>query len=184
MPGPTFLEGERVTLRPIEEEDAPFLQRCMNDPRVWRPALDVNPTNRKQFSEFFETVLSGTDGVHCLACDGEDPLGLVSLTGSQYGPDETSRARSTELAYWFAPESHGRGYGSDAAARMVEYAFEDRNLRRVEAYCGAFNEPSAGLLESLGFEREGVLREATWYEGEYYDAYWYGLLRRNWRNGE
>jgi RimJ/RimL family protein N-acetyltransferase len=183
MPGPPFLEGERVTLRPIEREDAEFIQRCMNDPRVWRHALDVDPTNREQFSEFFEDVLSATDGlgVRCLACDGEDPLGVVTLTGSQYGPDETARARSAELAYWFDPEAHGQGYGSDAAARLVRYAFEDRNLRRIEAYCGSFNEASAGLLESVGFEREGVHREAAWYRGEYHDAYSYGLLREEWR---
>jgi RimJ/RimL family protein N-acetyltransferase len=183
MPGPIFLEGETVTLRQIEEEDVEFVQRCMNDPRVWRPALDVNPTNNRECTEFFETALSGEGDVHCLACDGTDPLGIVSLTESQYGPTETSRARSVELAYWFDPESHGNGYGSDAAGTMIEYAFEDRNLRRIEAYCGAFNDASAGLLESLGFEREGTRRQATWYDGEYYDAYSYGLLREEWRAG-
>ncbi|MFC7154052.1 GNAT family N-acetyltransferase [Halomarina halobia] len=184
MPGPVFLEGESVTLRPIEEADVEFLQRCMNDPRVWRYALDVNPTNRVQIREFFEDVLSGDDGVHCLACDGEEPLGVVSLTGSRYGPDETSRSRAAELAYWFAPERHGQGYGSDAAATMVRYAFEDRNLRRVSARLGSFNDASAGLLESLGFEHEGTLRRAAWFRGEYHDVLWYGLLREEWQARE
>lgn len=199
MPGPVFLEGDAVTLRPPESEDVEFVQRCMNDARVWRPALDVNPTNREQCSEFFENVLSGDEGVHCLACanvepvvgstsdrnaprsgDGEVPLGIVSLTESRYGPSETSRARDAELAYWFHPDHHGRGYGSDAAARMVQYAFEDRNLRRVSAQVGGFNDASVGLLESLGFEREGTLREAAWFRGEYHDMLWYGLLREEW----
>jgi ribosomal-protein-alanine N-acetyltransferase len=184
MPGPVFLEGETVTLRPVEEEDIGFIQRCMNDPQVWRPALDINPTNREQSTEFFETVISGSDGVHCLACDDETPLGIVSLTGSQYGPDETSRARAAELAYWFAPEHHGQGYGSDAATQMVRYAFEDRNLRRVSASVGSFNDSSIGLLESLGFEHEGTLREAAWFRGEYHDMLVYGLLREDWRARE
>lgn len=180
MPGPTFLSGETVTLRPPEREDRAFLQRCMNDPRVWRPALDVNPTTGDGVTEFYESVLASEDGVHCLVCDGEEPLGIVSLTGSEYGPDETSRARSMELAYWLAPEHHGEGYGGDAAATMVEYAFSDRNLRRVEARCGAFNDASAGLLSSLGFEREGRLRGAAWYRGDYHDVFVYGLLREEW----
>jgi len=182
MPGPVFLEGAAVTLRPIEEADIEFVQRCMNDPRVWRPALDIGPMNRKQGTEFFENVLSGDDGVHCLVCDGEEPLGIVSLTRSQHGPDETARARAAELAYYLAPERHGEGYGSDAAARMVQYAFEDRNLRRVSARCGSFNDASIGLLESLGFEHEGTLREAAWFRGEYHDMHWYGLLRADWRS--
>lgn len=184
MPGPVFLEGETVTLRPAEEEDLEFIQRCMNDPRVWRPALDINPTNREQSTEFLETVISDSDSVHCLACDDETPLGIVSLMESQYGPDETSRARAAELAYWFAPEHHGQGYGSDAARQMVQYAFEDRNLRRLSARVGSFNDASIGLLESLGFEHEGTLREAAWFRGEYYDMPLYGLLRKDWRKRE
>ncbi|GAA5063938.1 GNAT family N-acetyltransferase [Haladaptatus pallidirubidus] len=181
MPGPVFLHGDVVTLRPAEEDDIDFIQQCMNDSRVWRPALDINPMNRKQGAEFFENVISGSDTVHCLACDGGEPMGVVSLSESQYGPDETARSRAAELAYWFLPEYHGQGYGSDAAARMVQYAFEDRNLRRVSAQVGSFNEGSIGLLESLGFEREGTLREAAWFRGEYHDMLYYGLLRKNWQ---
>ena len=180
MPGPVFLEGDEVTLRPIEEEDIEHIQRWMNDVRVWRPALDINPTNHAQCSEFFETVLSEDEGVHCLACDDDIPLGLVSLMVSHYGPDETARSRDTELAYWFGPEHHGQGYGSDAATRMVQYAFEDRNLRRVTARVGSFNQGSVALLESLGFEHEGTLREAAWFRGEYHDMLFYGLLRDEW----
>ena len=180
MPGPVFLEGDEVTLRPAEEEDVDSIQRWMNDARVWRPALDVNPTNDVQCSEFFEAVISGDDGVHCLACDDDEPLGVVSLTNSQYGPDETARSRAAEVAYWFGPEHHGQGFGSDAVARMIQYAFEDRNLRRVSACVGSFNDASIGLLESLGFEHEGTLREAAWFRGDYHDMLWYGLLRDEW----
>ena len=181
MPGPIFLEGETVTLRPAGEDDVEFLQRCMNDPRVWRPALDIDPTNRGQAAEFLESVVTDDDGVQCLVCHGEEPLGLVSLTGSRYGPDETARSRAAELSFWLAPEHHGQGYGSDAAGRIVRYAFEDRNLRRVSARVGSFNDASTAVLESLGFEREGTLREAAWFRGEYHDVHWYGLLRANWQ---
>lgn len=184
MPGPVFLEGETVTLRPVEEEDIEFIQRCMNDPQVWRPALDIDPMNREQGTEFFENVISDADAVKCLVCEGEEPLGIVSLMESQYGPDETRRSRAAELAYYLAPDHHGQGYGSDAAARMVQYAFEDRNLRRISARCGRFNDASAGLLESLGFEHEGTLREAAWFRGEYHDTLWYGLLREEWQARE
>jgi RimJ/RimL family protein N-acetyltransferase len=181
MPGPVFLQGETVTLRPAEEGDVEFIQRCMNDPQVWRPAMDDSPTNAAQASEFLGNVISSDDGVHCLACDGTEPLGVVSLAESRYGPDETARARSAEVSYWFAPEHHGQGYGTDAVGRLVRYAFEDRNLRRVAARVGEFNDASVGLLESLGFVHEGTLREAAWYRGEYYDMLWFGLLREEWR---
>lgn len=167
-------------LRPVETEDLDFIHQCMNDPDVWRPALGPDPVTREQIEEWYERQVAGESGVHCLVCDGETPVGHVSLSESQYGPDETSRARSAELAYYLRPDYHGEGYGSDAAGRLVQYAFEDRNLRRLSARPGGFNDASVALLESLGFEREGVLREAAYHRGEYYDMYWYGLLRENW----
>jgi ribosomal-protein-alanine N-acetyltransferase len=182
MPGPVFLEGDTVTLRPIDREDVEFVRRVMNDPAVWRPALDVNPMNDALAEEFFEDVLTTEGDVHCLVCHDDERVGHVSLSESRYGPSETSRARSAELAYWLAPEYHGRGYGSDAAGRIVEYAFEDRNLRRLSAFPGSFNGGSIALLESLGFEHEGTRREAAWYRGEYYDMLCYGLLRSEWQS--
>lgn len=100
----------------------------------------------------------------------------------RFGPDETSRARSAELAYRFTPEHHGQG--SDSAARMIQYAFEDRNLRRISARCGSFNDASAALLESIGFEHEGTRREAAWFRSEYHDMLLYGLLREDWQATE
>jgi RimJ/RimL family protein N-acetyltransferase len=86
-----------------------------------------------------------------------------------------------ELAYWLDPDHHGQGYGSEAAELLVRYAFEDRNVRRIGARAGSFNEASIGLLESLGFQQEGRRREAAWYRGEYHDMLLYGLLRSAWR---
>jgi len=181
MTPPAFLEGERVTLRPVTEDDVAFVARAMNDPAVWRGALGANPVSDRTAREFYENTLAAEEGVHCLAWDGDTRLGIASLTRSQYGPTESYRARSEELAYWFASEHHGQGYGGDAARTLVEYAFEDRNVRRLVAHAGDFNDASMGLLESLGFEHEGRMREAAWYRGDYYDMHVYGLLREDWR---
>ena len=43
MPGPVFLRGDRVDLHVIKEADLPFLQRLVNDPRVWRSLFQVTP---------------------------------------------------------------------------------------------------------------------------------------------
>ncbi len=182
MTSPTFLEGERVTLCPVTEDDLDFLARSMNDPAVWRGALGSNPTSDQAVREFYESTAGAEEGVHCLVWDGDTRLGIASLTRSQYGPTESYRARSEELAYYLVPEHHGQGYGSDAARTLVEYGFEDRNLRRIEAYAGDFNEGSKALLESLGFEHEGTKREAAWYRGGYHDMHVYGLLREEWRD--
>ena len=180
MPGPVFLSGDRVALRPPEREDLDAIQRWMNDPQLWRPALDAKPMNGDLAEQFFETTLTTEDDVKVLACVDDEPIGMVSLTTSQYGPTATERARSVELAYRLGSDHHGEGYGSEAAELLVQYAFEDWNMRRVFARAGDFNDASQALLESLGFQREGVRREAAYYRGDYYDMVLYGLLREEW----
>ncbi|WP_049888082.1 MULTISPECIES: GNAT family N-acetyltransferase [unclassified Natrinema] len=176
MPGPVFLDGDRITLRPIEEEDIEFLQKQVNDPRIWRPIGRSRPMNREQEREFFETDVCGDDTIVLLIVADSTPIGTVGLHSFDW---ETQRA---ELGYWLAPDYHGEGYGSEAAGRIVAYAFDQLGLHRIEARVFERNDPSRRLLESVGFTQEGVHRDVEFIDGAYRDAYWYGLLEDEWRS--
>ncbi|WP_247729941.1 GNAT family N-acetyltransferase [Halovivax limisalsi] len=180
MPGPPFLEGTSITLRPPHRDDIAFVQRLWNEPAVRRSALSAVPMNDRQADWYYENHLSSTDNIYLLVCEESTPIGMTSLTAYEYGPDATTTARCMELSTYLAPEHQGQGFGTDAIETMVEYGFVERNLRRVTARVGDFNAASKAVLESLGFAREGTLREEMWYRGEYYDKHWYGLLREEW----
>ncbi|MFB6193774.1 MAG: GNAT family N-acetyltransferase, partial [Halobaculum sp.] len=162
-------------LHTVEEEDLDFLQRGVNDRRVWRPIGRPRPVTGPEEREFFEEVIVGGDGVHLLVCVEGERVGIVSLTD----PD-----RSAEVGYWIAPESHEQGYGSAAVGRLVEYGFDQLGLHRVEARVFDFNEASQALLRSLGFTHEGTFRETGIVDGDYRDTLWFGLLEDEWRSGE
>ena len=51
------------------------------------------------------------------------------------------------------------------------------NLYRIEAEVIAFNKVSVKMVEGLGFVKEGILREAKYSNGKYWDIYRYGILR-------
>lgn len=175
MPGPVFIEGESVTLRTIEEADLEFLQRQVNDPEIRRAIGRPDPVNSEQEREFFEEVVSGDGTTDLLVTVDGDRVGIVSLAF------DDGVVTSAELGYWLAPEYHRQGYGSEAAELLVEHGFEQRACHRIEARVFGFNEASQGLLERLGFTREGVSREAHFVDGAYRDVYWYGLLAEEWR---
>jgi RimJ/RimL family protein N-acetyltransferase len=65
---------------------------------------------------------------------------------------------------------------------LLAYAFDELDLRRIEADVDPRNAASIRTLERLGFRREGYLRERWRVNGEVQDALFYGLLRREWRN--
>ncbi|QCS43930.1 GNAT family N-acetyltransferase [Natrinema versiforme] len=175
MPGPVFLDGDRVTLRPIEEDDLEFLQTQINDSRIWRAIGRSRPVNGEQEREFFENVVCGDDTVNFLIAADSTPIGTIGLHSIEW------ETRKAEIGYWLAPDHHGRGYGTEATERVVRYAFDQLGLHRIAARVFEFNEPSKRLLESVGFTQEGVHRDGEFIDGEWQDVYWYGLLENEWR---
>lgn len=186
MPGATFAAGDRIALRTVEEADLDFLRDARNDPRVRRPLTINDPANGEQVRAFFENAISADNGASLLACvdshgdgsaprrDATDPVGMVSLF------DEDETAGSATLAYWVVPEHWGNGYCTEAASLLCEHAFRDRRLHKLRADALATNEGSQRVLNKLGFEREGVLRDEKFVDGEHTDVYRYGLLADEW----
>lgn len=174
MPGPVFIEGDTITLRTVEEEDIPLMQRLLNHPEI-RPNIGrSDPINAEQEREFFEEEISAEGSVELLVSVDGEGIGLVGL-------DLTPGAvREAELGYWLDPEYHEQGYGSEAARLLTEYGINQRGCHRIEARVFEHNAASQNLLESLGFTQEGRQREAAFVDGEYRDIYWYAVLAEEW----
>ena len=66
---------------------------------------------------------------------------------------------------------------------VIDHAFDDLGLHRLEADADPRNARSLRLLEDLGFTREGYLRERHLIGGERQDSVLFGLLRSDWRRG-
>jgi RimJ/RimL family protein N-acetyltransferase len=85
-----------------------------------------------------------------------------------------------ELGYAMASAYWGEGYMHEALQALLSHAFDVMNLRRLEADVDPRNAGSIRTLERLGFQREGFLRERWHVNGEIQDAFFYGLLKREW----
>lgn len=171
MPGPVFLEGDRLTLRLPEAVDEAFLIRLWNEESVRYPAGLRGP----ELSDDLADVVGGEDDCRFLACHDGNPVGDILL----YGVDWP--ARKAELGYAIDPEEAGQGYATEAAALALRHAFTGMGLHRVCARVVAGNDASMRVLEKLGFEREGVLREDHYNQyGEYEDWHLFGLLEDEW----
>jgi RimJ/RimL family protein N-acetyltransferase len=173
MSSPVFLEGETVTLHPVEEDDAEFLQRLVNDPQVRRGIGTVEPTSLTEEREYVESVGEG-EGTQFLVRVDAERVGTIGLH------DVIPTNGNGEIGYFFAPETWGNGYATDATRTVVGHAFAERRLHKVYARAFAFNDASQRVLEKVGFEREGVHREQVFVDGDYVDVYRYGLLADEW----
>ena len=81
-------------------------------------------------------------------------IGGISLTRIRHGI-----IRSGTLGYWMGIEDAGKGHMRKAVPAMLEFAFTNLRLNRVEAACLPRNTTSINLLKKCGFTEEGYARE-------------------------
>jgi len=90
-----------------------------------------------------------------------------------------TKFNSAELGFWMGKKYWRQGYAQEAASKVIEYGIQELGLNRIEAHAMAENESSLGLLEKLGFIKEGYHPELVIKWGEYKDVVTFGLLRKN-----
>lgn len=181
MPGARVKSGSQVTLRTVESEDIPFLQRASANPEIRYPI--GNPVRNQ--GEIEVSDQSGTD--QFLVCledtagpgqPGDDtlhPIGQVTVRDADW--------KRPELGFWIKPAVQDEGHGKESVSLGVDYVFREYETPAVGAAAFDCNDASRHLLESLGFTEEGRQRKLMFVDGAYRDMVLYGLLRSEWGEG-
>ena len=89
--------------------------------------------------------------------------------------------RKTDIGYWLAADLQGRGIMTKACRVLVDYAFRELRLNRVEIFCAVENQRSRRIPERLGFTEEGTHRQAEWVHDHFKDLVAYSMLAREWK---
>lgn len=90
-----------------------------------------------------------------------------------------------DISFLFARQHWGKGFAKEALNGLIDYCFERMHLHRLVALVDLENEKSHGLVQRLGFQREGVLIEHICAAGRFRTVVLYGLIAsgRPARNG-
>ncbi len=89
--------------------------------------------------------------------------------------------QKTEIGYWLGAEFQGRGIVTRACRVLVDFAFDELELNRVEIQCATDNVKSRAVPERLGFTLEGIFRQESRLYGRFVDHAMYAMLRHEWR---
>ncbi|WP_226577961.1 GNAT family N-acetyltransferase [Halobacillus litoralis] len=73
-------------------------------------------------------------------------IGIISL-------DPHHSGNHTEVSYQLLPEWWGKGYATEVVKEVIEYGFQQLNLKRIVAETQAANKPSCKLLERVGMTK-------------------------------
>lgn len=173
-----FLMGEKVYLRPMNVEDAEWYFHNLHEPEMRR----WTGTKRHFTKEFIAAYLErkGQDDSSVLLAivrrDEDRPIGDIALQDI----DPSNRCCNIRIAINQTADT-GKGFGSEAMKLMLDYGFGVLALHRIELNVFDYNERAMHVYEKLGFKREGVQREALFYDHKYHDSILMSMLEDEFR---
>ncbi len=88
--------------------------------------------------------------------------------------------RATLIGYWLGEKFQGKGLVTRACSALVNLAFKDLGLNRVEIDCASGNTKCRAVPERLGFKKEGVLRQRERVNDHFVDIVVYSMLAEDW----
>jgi RimJ/RimL family protein N-acetyltransferase len=173
------LESDCIRLRGIRESDLDGLFTLFSDPRVMRYWSRGPMTDRQEAVDYAKTILDGfvkRDLLNWIVADAGSDAMIGTATLYEINPQHARAG----LGYALMPDYWGKGLAQEAAALAISYGFLELGLHRIEADTEPNNLRSNRVLERLGFQREGLLRERYRVAGEVQDSVILGLLRAEW----
>ena len=85
-----------------------------------------------------------------------------------------------DIGYWLVEKMTGKGIATAATRKMINLAFRNKDMNRVQIRCGVGNAKSSAIPRRLAFTFEGVERSGERHNRNYIDLEVFSLLKSEW----
>lgn len=154
--GHYLIETERLGIRPMGAEDAPFILELLNEPAFIRNIADKGVRTLEDARGYIEGGPRASYARHGfglwvveLKASGE-ALGMCGLI-------KRDGLEDVDIGFAFLERYGSKGYATESASAVLAYGFHQLGLRRIVAITASFNTASARLLERIGLRDEGMI---------------------------
>jgi ribosomal-protein-serine acetyltransferase len=172
-------DGE-ICLKPVCARDAKDLFTLVNRDRVylreWLPWLDRNRSvqDTLDFIELSEKQFDKKDALQVCIRFRDEIAGVIGFHHFDWDN------RSASIGYWLAQNLQGNAIVTRSCRLLLNFAFTELQLNRVEIRCALENKKSRAIPERLGFTNEGTVRDGEWLYNKFVTLAVYGILSREW----
>jgi RimJ/RimL family protein N-acetyltransferase len=153
------LENEAVLLRPLEPGDwTHLLEFSLNEPDIWKYSL-VRVDGEENLKNYIKATLEAREAKK------EYPFIVFDKKKQRYAGstrfyDIQLAFQTLQLGYtWYGKAFQGTGLNKNCKYLLLQFAFEQMNMLRVEFRADNTNERSKAAMKSIGCVEEGVLRQ-------------------------
>ncbi|MEA3248584.1 MAG: GNAT family protein [Nanoarchaeota archaeon] len=172
------LKGERIILREYRKEDVGRIVEIANNKKIAKNLAGIfpYPYTLDEAKKWIEIATSPEKiNTHFVIEFEREMIGTIS-----FSVKEAERKGTAVCGYWIGEDCWGKGFATEALKLMLDYAFKNYDIRRMEAGVYSWNPPSANVLEKCGFKKEGELRKNICHFDEICNELRYGILKEEW----
>ncbi len=170
------LEGERLLLRPLQEDDWDALYAVASDPAVWEQHPAYDRSREPVFREFFADALA-KGGALAVIDKAKDNI----IGSSRFQEFSEEDGGSVEIGWTFlSPRYWGKGYNAEMKRLMLAHAFQ--YVGRVDFKVGETNYRSRIAMEKIGGKRSRRT-DLTVYQGKRVLHIYYEITAQSFANG-
>ena len=177
---PSLRIDDNIVLKILELQDAEEVFALIDKNRLylrqWMPWVDTNAT-KENTEVFIRSTLDQYQlnfGFQCGIWFRGQCAGIIGFHNIDW------MNKNVEIGYWLGEEFQGKGIMTKACSTLVNYAFYEFKLNRVQIRCATENKKSNAIIERLGFMKEGITRQAEFLYDHYVDLFVYGMTADVW----
>jgi RimJ/RimL family protein N-acetyltransferase len=151
-----FIETERLSIRRLVKDDAPFILELVNEPAFIKNIADRGVRNLEDARKYIADgplTMYEKYGFGLFAVELKEsgvPIGMCGLL-------KRDTLEDVDIGYAYLESHWGKGYASEAGAAMVDYGRNVVGLKRIVAITAQDNQGSINVLEKLGFQYEKLI---------------------------
>lgn len=180
-PQPGVIDGQRCRLEPLDagrhggDLHAAFVTAA--DDRDWT-YLPIGPfTSEAGYRAHLEAAAASLDPLHFAVLDkaSGQAVGTLALMRIDCGHGVIEVGHVI-----FSPRLKRTALSTEAQYLLMRHVFDGLGYRRYEWKCDHYNEASRRTAARLGFQFEGVFRQAAVYKGRSRDTAWFSIIDSEW----
>ena len=167
-----FLIENSICLRAIHWNDRRFFLKWHNDPEIRKNIGGLIPFSEAEFKEACEMKERvNPPNIWFSICADGNVVGIAGIHQIKY------IQRNAEVSILIGENIYrNKGFASDALKVLEKYSFYTLQMHRLYANVFSGNSPIIEVLAKCGWEREGLLRDAAFWNGKFRNVYIYSKI--------
>jgi len=172
------LTTERLILREARKSDRKDVHEYAVVPDVYK-FMPWGPNTIEDTKNYIQRAINSRKEVPRTIFDlaiilkaTQKRIGGCGITVSDAGNQQGWIGYCLNKKYW------RKGYVTEASIKLLKFGFEELNLHRIYATCDTKNIASARVLEKIGMQREGHMRDHKLIRKKWRDSFLYAAIKQ------